>query len=359
MVETRSFGTLPEGGEARLFLLSNGGITVKVSDFGATLVGIEVPDASGDVADVMLGFDDVSGYAGDDPACFGCTIGPSANRVAGGEVVVDGVPWQLERNENGANNLHTDLAHGLHKRLWAVRHAGDAEDGAAEVLLSCELGHGELGLPGNRTVRARYSLSPDGVLTLTYCLKTDAPTFANITNHGYFNLSGHASGSVEGQLVQMPAARFVAIGAGSIPTGELREVEGTPFDFRRPRALGEGLGAEDDQIQAGTGYDHCFVVDGYEPDAAPRPALHAEDPASGRTLDVRVTTPGVQLYTGNWLGDEGAKDGASYAPHAGFAVEPEFYPDVVHHPSWPQPVCTPEHPFRSVIQYEFGIRSPR
>lgn len=358
MVETTSFGTLPTGEETQLFSLSAGGITAHVSDFGATLVGIEAPDAQGERADVMLGFDDVSGYAGDDPACFGCTIGPVANRTAGGEIVIDGTAWHLVKNEHDVNNLHTDLEHGLHKRLWKVLVAQDTAEGAAELELACRLSYGELGLPGNRIVTARFSVAPTGALTIAYRLETDAPTFANITNHGYFNLGGHASGLVEDQLVQIDASRFLAIGEGSIPTGELREVAGTPFDLRRPVKLGDGLAAKgDDQIKAGTGYDHCFCVDGYAPDAAkPRHALHAEDPASGRTLDVSITAPGIQLYTGNWLGDTHAKDDASYVPHAGFAVEPEFYPDCAHHPDWPQPVCTPDHPFESVIEYVFGAR---
>ena len=355
LITEKDFGCLPTGEPARLFTLAAGDIAVRVSDFGATLVGIDAPSATGELADVMLGFDSVEGYAGDDPACFGCTIGPVANRTAGAEIPLDGETYHLPVNENGANNLHTDLAHGLHKRLWRVERTDNAEDGAAELVLSCDLEHGEYGLPGNRTVTATYRVSPANVLTLRYTMTTDYPTFANITNHGYFNLAGNGSGDVLAQRVAIDANRFVAIGAGSIPTGELRGVAGTPFDFTEPHELGERIGADDDQIKAGTGYDHCFCVDGYKPAAAPRRALTASDPASGRTMTVSITVPGIQLYTGNWLGDENAKGGASYAPHAGFAVEPQFYPDCAHHVEWPQPVCRPGQPFVSEIEYAFTV----
>ena len=150
------------------------------------------------------------------------------------------------------------------------------------------------------------------------------------------------------------ATRFVPVSDTLIPTGELAPVAGTPFDFTEPHALGERVEADCDQIRFARGYDHCLCIDGYEPGAAPRHALTATDPASGRVLDVLVTDPGVQLYTGNWLGDRAVKDGADYSPRAGFAVEPEFYPDCAHHEAWPQPACDPEHPFVSTIVYRFS-----
>lgn len=354
MIETTSFGVLEDGHEAHVYQLSAGDVRVRVSDFGATLLGVDVPDRNGDCADVVLGFSRLIDYAGENGACFGATIGPVANRTADASVVVNGATYQLEKNEHGKNNLHTSLTHGLHKRLWTLEHAEDSEAGGPSISLACELADGELGLPGNRRFMATYSLAASGTLTLTYRVATDAPTFVNVTNHTYFNLAGHAAGPVDGQLVRIFASRYVPIDETSIPTGELAPVASTPFDFLEPHALGERVEADDVQIQRARGYDHCFCVDDYVSGGAPRQVLHAEDPLSGRMLDVAVTDPGVQLYTGNWLGDKNAKDGASYGPRSGFAVEPEFYPDCAHHPAWPQPTCEPGHPFESTITYRFS-----
>lgn len=356
MIRTISFGALEDGREAHIVeLVSASGVRVRVSDFGATLIGLDAPDRLGVLADVVLGFSRLGDYAGENGACFGATIGPVANRTANAEVTVSGVSYALEKNERGKNNLHTSLASGLHKRLWAIERAEDAPGGSAEVALSCSLADGELGLPGNRRFTATYALDADGLLTLAYRAESDTPTFVNVTNHAYFNLAGHAAGAVDDQLVCIRARRFVPIDAESIPTGELAPVTGTPFDFLEPHSLGERVDEADEQLRLAHGYDHCFCVDGYEPLAAPREALHAEDPASGRVLDVSVTTPGVQLYTGNWLCDHDAKDGAAYGPRSGFAVEPEFYPDCAHHPDWPQPQCGPGEPFESVITYRLSV----
>ena len=355
MFESSVFGMLDDGRQAHVYQLEAGGLRVRVSDFGATLLGLDCPDRDGRLADVVLGFSRLQDYAGENGACFGATIGPVANRTALGELLVDGVVCRLEKNERGRNNLHTSLTRGLHKRLWNLEGLEGVPGGGARLTLSCSLADGELGLPGNRIVVATYSLAADGLLTLTYRVETDAPTFVNVTNHAYFNLAGHASGPVDDQLVRILATRFLPIDDESVPTGALEPVVGTPFDFLSPRPLGERVEDDDVQIRRARGYDHCFCVDGYEPGAAPRPALLAHDPASGRALEVCVTTPGVQLYTGNWLGDRDAKDGADYAPRSGFAVEPEFYPDCAHHADWPQPTCAPGRPFESVTTYRLSV----
>lgn len=354
MLKQTVFGEFATGKEASVFTLEAGGVTVRVSDLGATVLGIDVPDARGNVADIALGFAGVPGYLGVNDAFYGATAGPVANRTARAEVPIDGVVYHLPVNDADTNNLHTDKVHGLHKRLWTVDAAEEAPTGP-ELRLSCELADGEFGLPGNRRVTAVYALSNQGVLTLTYGMETDAPTYANITNHTYFNLAGHAAGNVEGQLLQISAERFVPIDATSIPTGELRDVNDTPFDFRQLHAIGEHIADEDEQLENGRGYDHCFCVGGYADGGTDlRHAVHAEDPASGRALDVSISAPGIQLYTGNWLDDAwGVKDGAVYTSRSGFALEPEFYPDSIHHAAWPQTIVTPERPFESVIQYEF------
>ena len=235
MVTVTPFGQTPAGAEAHLFELSSGGTVVRVSDFGATLVGVVVPDAEGTRADVVLSFDTLEGYAGSNPACYGCTIGPVANRTDRGEVPVGGEIWHLEPNE-GPNNLHTDLDRGLHKRLWSAA----VDKNACRVTFTCALSHGELGLPGERVFTAAYELADTGALTLTYRCETDRPTFANMTNHAYFNLAGHNAGSVAGHVVRVHAARYLPVREDSVSAGEIADVSGTPFDLREGAPLAAG-----------------------------------------------------------------------------------------------------------------------
>ncbi|MBM6774025.1 aldose epimerase family protein [Olsenella profusa] len=357
MVEQREFGVAPDGSKASVFELSAGAVRVRVSDFGATLLGIDAPDRTGATADVLLGFASLDGYAGENGACYGATIGPVANRTDRAEVPLGGHVWHLPGNDgpNHRNNLHSDLARGLHKRHWKAR----VDEAESSVALSCCLADGELGLPGNRLFTAGFSLAEAAddaaELTVRYRCETDAPTYVNMTNHAYFNLAGHGSGNVLTQVVSIEADAFLPVREDSVSEGELRPVEGTPFDFRSPKPLGSNIDDDCEQLRRARGYDHCFCVRGFEPGGAPRQALHAEDPASGRALDVLLTTPGAHLYTGNWLGDANAKDGASYSPRAGFAFEPEFYPDCVHHLDWPQSVCEPGRPYEITVVYRLSV----
>lgn len=355
MIERTSFGTAPDGTPTSSFLITAGPARARVSDFGATLLGVEVPDAAGELADVVLGFKGIEGYAGENGACYGGTIGPMANRTDRAEVPISGTVYHLSGNDGpeGRNNLHSDLKRGLHKRVWdaAVDEAGNA------VEFTLALADGELGLPGNRTFTASYELAErEGAfeLRVVYGCVTDAKTCVNMTNHAYFNLSGHDGGLVLDHMVRADADEFLPLRPDCVSTGEKVDVAGTPFDFRELHRIGERVDADDEQISIARGYDQCLCVRGYEPDAAPRHALRVEDPSSGRTLDVLITAPGAHLYTGNWLDDADAKGGATYVPRSGFAFEPEFYPDFVHHPEWPQSACEPGHPYSSTIVYCFS-----
>ena len=357
MIEKTSFGQTPGGHETCAYTLSSANARVRVCDFGATLLGIEFAGRDGSVADVVLGYDSVAGYAGVNGACYGGTIGPVANRTDRAEVPIEGVVYHLPGNDgpNSENNLHSDLGHGLHKRIWDA----SVDEATNSVTFICTLDDLELGLPGNRTFSVTYALADEGdeaVLTLTQSCTTDAPTYVNMTNHAYFNLSGHGSGSVHDQLVEIDTDAFLPVREDSVSEGEIRPVEGTPFDFREAKALGRDIAEDEVQLDRARGYDHCFCIRGYEPGAAPRHALSALDPASGRRLDILVTSPGAHLYTGNWLDDAtGVKDGATYVPRSGFAFEPEFYPDCVHHPDWPQSVCAPGKPYVSTIVYRLSL----
>ncbi|OUO31609.1 aldose epimerase family protein [Olsenella sp. An293] len=355
MIETTSFGTLPDGQEAHVFELRAGDARVRVSDYGATVLGIDVPDRAGRIADVALGFGGLEGYLGPNPAFYGGTVGPVANRTDRAEVPLDGAVYHLAKNDgpDGRNNNHTDAAHGLHRRLWDA--VVDESEGV--VRMTCRLADGELGLPGNRDLSASFSLARDGedhVLTVTYGCATDAPTYVSMTNHTYMNLAGHDAGTVLDEVVTADADAFLPLREDCVSAGEVRPVDGTPFDLRSPRAIADGVDADDEQIKIGRGYDHCLCIRGWEPGGAPRHALRVVDPGSGRALDVSVTTPGAHLYTGNWLGDEGAKDGATYGPRGGLAFEPEFYPDNIHHPEWPQAVWGPGEPYAQTIVYRFS-----
>lgn len=356
MIKRIPFGSAPDGTPVSTFELSCAGACVRVMDFGATVTGITLPGKDGTVADVLLGFDRLDGYF-DNPACYGATIGPSANRTDKGQVTIDGTVYQMAQNDgpDRANNLHTDLDHGLHKRVWDS--ALDVDTNS--VTFTCELADGELGLPGNRHFTVSYTLVVGATgaaeLHVEQACETDADTFVNMTNHSYFNLAGHDSGSVLDHEVVIDAESYLPQRADNVSSGEIRPVAGTPFDFRAPKPLGLDIDADDEQLEIARGYDHCFCIDGYQANAPVRHALRMKDPTSRRTLDIFITAPGAHLYTGNWLDDTGTKDGAIYRPRDGVAFEPEFWPDNNHHADWEHPVCTTDHPWHSSIVYRFGI----
>ena len=347
MIATDVFGQLPTGQDVHRYTLSGGDITVRIMDFGATVLGIDVPDATGDVADVVLGFDALEGYF-DDPACFGATIGPVANRTAGASMTIDGTTWQMIDNNHG-NNLHTDLDHGLHKRLWKAV----VDDAANSVTMTCVFEHGELGLPGARTFTAAFSINNQGVFRIEYGVESDRRTYVAMTNHSYFNLGGHGAGDVRDHELTVHASHYLPVDEHTVPTGEIADVDGTVFDFRMPKLIGINLDAEDEQLARCHGYDHCFCVDNYWDCGNLRHAATLTDTASGRNLDVSITTPGLQVYTGNWLGDTGAKDEVDYTRASGVALEPEMYPDTMHNKMFPQGLVGPGHPYRSIIEYRF------
>ena len=353
MVTETPFGTMPDGRPFHLFRLHDddaaSGITVRVTNLGATITGLDAPDRADTYADVLLGFDDPARYLANNAAYFGATIGPSANRVAGGRVEINGTCYQLLQNE-GENNLHTDPAHGLHAQLWA------ALPDARGVTMACAVPDGAYGLPGNRQFLVRYEVE-GSVMRVRYRVTTDAPTFVNLTNHAYFNLAGEGSGSVLSHELALRAHAYTPADAAHIPTGEIAPVAGTPFDFTKPRTLGARIDEQNEQLAFGGGYDHNVCVDGYEPDAADvRTAAVLTDPASGRTLTLATTLPGLQVYTGNFVGEQNAKNGHDYHGRESLALEPQFYPATPSHPGFPQPVCTPAHPYEAVNEYRFSVR---
>lgn len=349
MAVTKSvFGKSPEGKEISLYTLSNSkGMKAEVTDLGAILVRLLVPDATGRVEDLVLGFDDGGSYYGND-SFFGTVIGPCANRTGGAEYTLDGVAYQLDKND-GANNLHTHKQLGFHKRLW------DAETGEDCVTFSLEDADGHLGFPGNKKVSVTYSLSEENELTLHYHAVSDKKTIINLTNHSYFNLDGHGAGSIEDHEVWLGASHFTPVAAGAIPTGEIRAVAGTPMDFTQPKKIGRDIRENYEQLLLTGGYDHNFVIDGW--DGTLRHIATVKAPKSGRVLKAYTTLPGVQFYAGNFIDVQPGKEGVTYGNRCGFALETQYFPDSIHHENFPSYVFGGENgrEYDSVTVYKFEV----
>lgn len=346
MAVTKSlFGKSPEGKEISLYTLSNSkGMKAAVTDLGAILVRVLVPDATGKADDLVLGFDNGESYYGND-SFFGTVIGPCANRTGGAEYTLDGVTYQLDKND-GANNLHTHKQLGFHKRLW------DAEIGENSVTFSLEDEDGHLGFPGNKKVSVTYSLSEENELTLHYHASSDKKTIINLTNHSYFNLDGHGAGSIEEHELWLRASHFTPVAAGSIPTGEIRAVAGTPMDFTQPKKIGRDIEADFEQLKLTGGYDHNFCIDDW--DGSLKHIATAKGPKSGRVMKVYTTLPGVQFYAGNFIAPEEGKAGATYNNRSGFALETQYYPDTIHHENFPSYIFGGENgDYDSVTVYKF------
>ena len=334
-----TFGILPSGEEASLYTISCGGITAAVTDYGASLVRLLVPDKNGALADVVLGYDDCNGYRTANGAALGATVGRNANRLKGAAFELNGKLYQMPKNE-GNNNLHSGPDF-FFQRLWKA-----VEVTAAAVTLELHSPHGDQGFPGNATIRVTYSLDEAGGLHIVYEAVSDQDTVFNFTNHSYFNLAGHEkTDTAMDQVLTIPGRFFNPDDAENIPTGELRSVEGTPMDFRTPKAIRQDIGADYEPLKLQGGYDHNWEV--Y---CNPCAILH--DPISGRTMEVHTDCPGIQFYAGNFL-DEQGKNGIYYGKRTGVALETQFYPDCLHHPDWPQPIVKAGEKYHSETVYKF------
>jgi aldose 1-epimerase len=353
------FGTLADGREVKRYVLEvPGGWRAEITDYGAILTRFLVPVADGPPVDVVLGFDDLEGYRAGSPY-FGAICGRVSNRIAGGTFELDGTAHTLAKN-NGAHHLHGGVA-GFDKKLWKATPRLSERGPAVDFELVSP--DGDEGYPGRLKARASYTLTPDGELWVEMSATTDAATIVNMVHHSYWNLAGHASGTVRGHELAVHADRYLPVDAGSIPTGELAAVTDTPFDFRPERKPAATLGTAIDGLPASAdgknpgGVDHDFVVRGWKPDGAVRPVAVLRDPQSGRTLEVLSDMPGLQVYTGNYLdGTIRGKGGTVYAKHAGVCLETQFHPDSVHHPEWPSPRLDPAATYRHTMVHRFTTR---
>ncbi len=343
-----AFGTL-DGAPAEAIDLTAGALSARILPLGATLQSLCVPDRDGIPADVVLGFDDVQSYR-DRPSWFGVTVGRYANRIAGGRFTLDGRNHVLETN-NAPNHLHGG-SDGFDQRLWDVADTGSDADGAW-VRLTLTSPDGDAGYPGTLHASATYTVTPDA-LTIDYAATSDAPTVVNLTNHAFFDLSG--TGDALRHRLTIAADQFLPVDATSIPTGERRGVAGTPFDFRVPHAIGDRVrDGRDDQIAIGRGYDHNFIVRGEA--GILRPAAELVDPASGRTMTLSITAPGLQLYSGNFLGGaEPGKGGRLYRQGDAVCLEPQAWPDTPNRPDFPSARLDPGATWRSSMRFAFTAR---
>lgn len=344
------FGVTRDGQAVEVFALRNAhGVEARIINYGGTVLSLKVPDREGQFGDVVLGYDTLAEYEKASPY-FGCLIGRYGNRIANGRFTLNGRTYQLATND-GPNHLHGGIK-GFDKVVWKVERAEITPEGP-QVVLSYLSRDGEEGYPGNLRVTATYTLTRDNALRLDYRATTDQDTIVNLTQHSYFNLAGH--GDILGHIVYIHADRFTPVDATLIPTGELRPVQGTPFDFRKPTAIGARIHQDDEQLRYGRGYDHNWVINKKPHELA----LHARvyEPTTGRVLEVLSTEPGLQFYSGNFLdGTLRGKYGIVYAHRTGFCMEPQHFPDSPNKPHFPSVVLRPGQEYKNTIIYRFSVR---
>jgi aldose 1-epimerase len=347
MVTTQSFGTF-DGKEVSLYTLTNKkGDVIKLSNYGAVIVEIIVPDRNGKKENITLGYDNFDGYANGDKY-FGKVVGQYANRIARGKFTLDGKEYTLAIN-NPPNSLHGGPT-GWHSRVWDTQVLKHTDFPA--VRFTYNKPDMEEGYPGNVVAEVVYTWTDNDEIIMDYKVTTDKNTVINITNHAYFNLHGAGVGDILDHEAVIKASAFTPVDSTLIPTGEIRPVEGTPFDFRTPHLIGERIGMDYDQLKLGGGYDHNFVLDNAEEVDAT-----VYDPSTGRVLEVLTDQPGVQLYTGNFLdGTQTGHGGKVYKYRSGFCLETQHFPDSPNQASFPSVLLTPAEPFLSSTTFRFSVR---
>ena len=346
----KSFGKTPDGQPVDLFVLTNkNGAEVSITNYGGAVVSLKVPDRSGKLADVVLGYDGIDGYV-NDKSYFGALVGRYGNRIGHAQFVLDGKTYTLAEN-NGENSLHGGVK-GFNKAVWTAKTLSKKDGQLLE--LSYLSKDGEEGFPGNLKVTVTYTWTDANALKIEYSATTDKKTVVNLTNHSYFNLAGQGSGDSLGHLLTIEADKFTPVDSGLIPTGELRDVAGTPFDFRNSTAIGARISQDDEQLKLGGGYDHNFVL---RRSAGSSESLAARvvEPTSGRVLEVWTTEPGVQFYTGNFLdGKSAGKGGATYPKRSAFCLETQHFPDSPNQPKFPSVALNPGERYHTITTYKFS-----
>lgn len=344
------FGTA-DGKSIDIYSIRNSkAVEVRITTFGGTVVSLKVPDKSGNLDDVVLGYDSLGEYE-TAKGYLGALIGRYGNRIGKGTFSLDRKEYKLAVN-NGANHLHGGLK-GFDKVVWTANASIQADGPHLELTYLSR--DGEEGYPGNLNVKVEYILTDSNELKIVYSATTDKPTIVNLTNHSYFNLAGAGKGSILDHQLTLNADRFTPTDNGSIPTGELRRVKGTPFDFTKSTAIGARIDQDDEQLKFGNGYDHNFVLDKNGDDLSLAATVY--EPTTGRLMEVFTTEPGVQFYTGNFLdGSSKGKGGRTYPRRSGFCLETQHFPDSPNKPKFPSVVLRPGETYSQTTIYKFSVR---
>jgi aldose 1-epimerase len=350
MVKKEAYGTTPDGKAVKQYTLTNSsGIEIRVITYGGIITSIQTPDRNGNLGDIALGFDSLAGYLAKNPY-FGALVGRYGNRIAKGQFTLDGKVYKLAVN-NGPNALHGGLK-GFDKVVWQAEPFTKAA--SCGLVLKYTSADGEEGYPGTLHVTVTYMLDDKNEFTIHYRATTDKATPLNLTNHTYFNLAGEGSGSILGQELTLNAGHYTPVDSTLIPTGSIDKVQGTPFDFTKPTAIGARINDKNQQLEFGGGYDHNFVVNRDAPGLAL--AARAYDPVSGRVLEVDTTEPGFQFYTGNFLDGVHGKNGHVYNKRDAFCLETQHYPDSPNHPNFPTTILRPGHAYESTTVWKFSTK---
>jgi aldose 1-epimerase len=351
-IRKQSFGKTASGEQVDLYSLTNKkGMEVSITNFGATVVTLRVPDRAGKPADIVLGYDTLQGYE-NGKSYFGATVGRYANRIGGGKFSIDGKEYTLPKND-GNNTLHGGII-GFNKKIWKAREL--PSDNAAALELSYLSADGEEGFPGDLSLKVVFTLPADrNELKIDYTATTDKDTVVNLSNHSYFNLAGEGVGDILDQMMTLHAKQFTPVDKTLIPTGELREVAGTPLDFNRAAVIGKRIDEDYEQLVFGKGYDHNWVLASGGGKGL-TVAAEAHDPKSGRMLEVLTTEPGVQFYSGNFLDGSTGKGGKAYPRRSAFCLETQHFPDSPNHPNFPSTLLKPSGVFHSETVLRFSAK---
>ena len=350
-MQRQPFGTV-DGANVEMFTLTNKhGVEVRAITYGGIITSIKVPDRTGALGDIVLGFNSLDHYLGGHPY-FGAIIGRYGNRIAKGHFTIDGEEYHLATN-NGPNHLHGGVK-GFDKVVWEPE-VMPSEPGKSAVAFNYASADSEEGYPGRLVVEVVYSLNDNDELTVEYHARTNNPTHVNLTQHSYFNLAGEGSGDILGHELTINADHYTPVDATLIPTGAIAPVDGTPFDFRKATAIGARIDADHPQIAHGPGYDHNWVLNRTGPGLTR--AAFVSEPKSGRTLEVSTTEPGMQFYAGNFLdGKLAGKSGRAYGRRSGFCLETQHYPDTPNHPNFPTTLVRPGQEYRTQTVFKFGVQ---
>jgi aldose 1-epimerase len=349
-ITSAPFGTTPDGTKVDIFTLKNAsGMEARICNYGGLVVSLKTPDRNGHFDDVVLGYDDLDNYIKRNPF-FGALVGRFANRIAKAKFTLDGKTYTLAANHKGINSLHGGLK-GFDKQIWKAQTS--VHNGEPSLELTYFSKDGEEGYPGNLNVKATYTVTKDNALRLDYTATTDEDTVVNFSHHSYFNLA--TNGGVLNHEVMINADKFTPVDSTLIPTGELRPVAGTPFDFRTPHKIGERINDADEQLKIAGGYDHNWVINKHAGELAV--CARVTEPTSGRVMEVLSTEPGLQFYSGNFLdGTITGKGGKVYHGRAAFCMEPQHFPDSPNQPNFPSTVLKPGQVFHSTIEYRFSAK---